>query len=148
MEEAEQVAKKAAERSLNLPIGEIFYLIDQGFTAPVNKYHPSQWIECPLAENIMEKYARYRTMVGAEEFQSLATQVCYLRLTQSVCSGCGKENDLKICQKCKLAFYCSYECQLGHWAVHRTWCCRRYRDVRDTGLAGVILHDKRDCGAQ
>lgn len=134
--------QEAAQRSVNLPIGEVFYLIEQGFTPAVNKYPASQWIDSPANEHIMDKYSRYKKMVGPEEFQTLATMISYLRLTQPVCSNCGCLENLKICQKCKLTFYCSHECQRVHWVDHRNWCCRRFRAVRDIGFASIVLFDK------
>ena len=141
----EDIAQIAAERSLLLPIGEVFYLINEGFTAEVNKYNIERWIRPPEKEDIMDKYSRYLNMVGPEEFQTLQTMICYIRLTEKTCSQCGyMKPDLKMCSRCKLTFYCSDECHSIHWNLHQQWCRRRFKDVRDTGPAGIVLFRKRD----
>jgi hypothetical protein len=38
------------------------------------------------------------------------------------CLGCGKENGLKRCQRCKRARFCSPECNEKTWHVHRHMC--------------------------
>ena len=145
-QEMMELANTAAERSMHLPVGEVFYLIDQGFTEEVGQYEVDKWIDGPENEDIMDKLMRYRQIVGPEEFQSLASTICFLRLSEKTCACCGKVVNLKLCLHCKLTFYCSLECQRIHWSVHRKWCCRRFRDVRDDGPAGIVLFDKRSGG--
>jgi hypothetical protein len=135
------IAEAAAHRSVHLPLQEIFYLIDQGFKPEVAKYDPCSWIPPPNTEtDIMDTYKRYQEMVGAEEFQTLATMICFLRLTKKVCSQCGESDiSLKICTKCRLTFYCSNSCQRKHWPVHKKWCKKRFGNCRDTGPAEIVL---------
>jgi hypothetical protein len=41
------------------------------------------------------------------------------------CGGCGKINlqqKFRVCGKCKLAHYCSQECQMMDWSKHRLLC--------------------------
>ncbi len=37
------------------------------------------------------------------------------------CMGCGEDASQK-CSTCKLTYYCSQDCQSGHWASHKTGC--------------------------
>lgn len=41
------------------------------------------------------------------------------------CSFCGLKNCILHCSNCKKAFYCSSDCQLSHWPVHRDGCKKR-----------------------
>lgn len=42
---------------------------------------------------------------------------------QNVCKSCKKMGkDLKICTGCRLAWYCSSECQKNDWKVHKPYC--------------------------
>ncbi len=46
----------------------------------------------------------------------------------SVCSHCGQSKErklLKVCTRCKLAFYCSRECQVAHRTEHKPICIAR-----------------------
>ncbi|EPT00605.1 hypothetical protein FOMPIDRAFT_1162970 [Fomitopsis schrenkii] len=40
------------------------------------------------------------------------------------CANCHavKDKALMICSRCKLAQYCSKECQKAHWSYHKIWC--------------------------
>ena len=39
------------------------------------------------------------------------------------CAQCGKESEeLKVCAKCKMTYYCNYDCQKLHWKVHKSTC--------------------------
>jgi hypothetical protein len=47
------------------------------------------------------------------------------------CAGCGAlAPDLKQCGKCKLAFFCTRECQMKHWSLHKR-CCSKLAMGRD-----------------
>lgn len=135
------VAKVAASRSVHLPIQEVFYIIDQGFSPDVGRYDQSRWIDPPIHEvDIADTLQRYQSMIGLEEFQALSTMICFLRLTKRVCSQCGvTDRDLSICSRCRLTFYCSGACQRAHWIQHKTWCMKRFSTTRDTGPASVVL---------
>ncbi|KAL9186949.1 hypothetical protein ACHAXT_010669 [Thalassiosira profunda] len=42
------------------------------------------------------------------------------------CAACGTCGDgLKICNACKTAKYCSRDCQLSHWSIHKAECRMR-----------------------
>ena len=39
------------------------------------------------------------------------------------CAQCGKESEeLKVCAKCKMTYYCNYDCQKLHWKIHKSTC--------------------------
>lgn len=38
------------------------------------------------------------------------------------CFVCEKRLNMKHCSKCKSVPYCSQECQISDWKVHKTWC--------------------------
>jgi len=43
--------------------------------------------------------------------------------TKKICERCKQSGfDFKRCSKCRIVYYCSAECQLGDWKVHRTKC--------------------------
>jgi hypothetical protein len=49
-----------------------------------------------------------------------------------VCDACGSERASFRCSGCRMARYCSRECQVAHWPVHRDSCLpRRPNDLRD-----------------
>ncbi|KAJ7167662.1 hypothetical protein C8R46DRAFT_1034310 [Mycena filopes] len=42
---------------------------------------------------------------------------------QRVCTNClATESDLSRCGRCKRSAYCSKECQVKHWPMHKPWC--------------------------
>lgn len=59
------------------------------------------------------------------------------------CRGCSKPTEQpKTCQRCQLAVYCSKECQVSHWPIHKKECnehkhlsSRERQAVRDSGQA-------------
>lgn len=53
------------------------------------------------------------------------------------CTACGKGDKdavLKTCVACKLARYCSVECQKAHWPKHKKECKRRAAELFDEAL--------------
>ena len=46
---------------------------------------------------------------------------------EPACLECGKEGGLKRCAKCREACYCSRECQVAHWRVHKKACGKGLR---------------------
>ena len=59
------------------------------------------------------------------------------------CRGCSKPTEQpKICERCRMAVYCSRECQVSHWPMHKKECnehkhlsSRERQAVRDSGQA-------------
>ena len=44
-------------------------------------------------------------------------------LVENSCSFCHQNGrNLRLCSKCRKAFYCSTECQHNHWSVHKHFC--------------------------
>lgn len=42
------------------------------------------------------------------------------------CAACKKiPENLKRCSRCRVVFYCSVECQRGHWAQHKATCAKK-----------------------
>ena len=47
------------------------------------------------------------------------------------CQGCGKmELKMKCCERCKSVFYCSRECQRGHWKLKHKKYCKPYENKK------------------
>jgi len=66
----------------------------------------------------MEKIIRPRTVL------SEGGSVGY---TVKMCRKCNKKNDVesekfKVCSRCKISYYCSKDCQVADWALHKTQC--------------------------
>ena len=62
------------------------------------------------------------------------------------CANCGKgedeSNKLKACTACKLAKYCSRECQIAHRPQHKKECKKRAAELHDEELLSN-LHRKK-----
>jgi hypothetical protein len=64
------------------------------------------------------------------------------------CKGKSKRKTLMLCGCCRIAQYCSYECQASHWPVHKAECRRAKEFLRgcggsccdNTGLASLDLN--------
>ena len=48
---------------------------------------------------------------------------------QHMCKACQKEGEVKVCKRCKLATYCSKECQTADWPSHKEDCNRQRKTV-------------------
>jgi len=109
---------------------------------------PSKTVDSPLIVEItddyktviLEKYEgkwddiakeRSKLMLYAsqEEIKRLATTIsgCFNSLEQFVekshnCSFCFARAEKK-CSKCKMVWYCTRDCQVKHWKVHKKVCC-------------------------
>ena len=60
----------------------------------------------------------------------------------SLCAaGCGMAGDKK-CAKCKLASYCSVECQRAHWKVHKKTCKKQEDDIKKDSNISADLAEK------
>jgi len=77
------------------------------------------------------------------------------RLMNQVCHGCGKNSrrgflkvipedypKLLMCDKCKMTYYCSKECQEKDWSKHKEWCCN-VNGPRDLGVNRIVMIDTR-----
>jgi len=56
---------------------------------------------------------------------------------------CENKTDLKACGKCLIAAYCSKECQLAHWIIHKVECknllSHRNRMMKDLPPGAQLL---------
>ena len=46
------------------------------------------------------------------------------------CANCKSAENLKLCGKCKMTKYCSRECQLAHWSIHKEVCESFSKDIQ------------------
>lgn len=61
------------------------------------------------------------TVAETEQTESAATDAT----TSTACWSCYRVMANKRCSRCQEAVYCSRECQLKHWKVHKPWCIAR-----------------------
>lgn len=55
------------------------------------------------------------------------------------CRKCWQEKAVSICRRCNKAKYCSQACQKGHWSVHKQFCGKDDRQLRE--MWGMLLLD-------
>ena len=55
------------------------------------------------------------------------------------CQYCKKDGTLR-CSKCKRVFYCSKECQLRDWPIHKSVCGKFLKDYTDSIAVGVCRY--------
>ena len=60
-------------------------------------------------------------MVCSEKCHNVQTRKMKRHLIL-ICEVCGKDGKLMTCAKCKIANYCSLECQRKHWSKHKLVC--------------------------
>ena len=60
-----------------------------------------------------------------------------------ICVICDKEAN-KLCNRCKFSHYCSRDCQIVHWPVHKS-DCNQLKALKVNSLD--LLHDDADLGA-
>lgn len=48
------------------------------------------------------------------------------------CDNCGASNVTFVCSRCKMGWYCSKECQMNHWKIHKTNCKKVQTNVSVT----------------
>ena len=66
-----------------------------------------------------------------------------LRERHSRCNHCGyigKEGALQKCGRCKDAYYCSKECQVEHWKLHKKEC----PEMKHTGIQSTSIFTGKD----
>ena len=57
--------------------------------------------------------------------------------TSSICANCGKEGEednMNVCNKCKMAHYCNVACKKKHKSKHKKKCGRRLAELHDEQL--------------
>ena len=50
---------------------------------------------------------------------------CAVPQTPASCAGCGGPNASNTCSACSEVRYCSRDCQVAHWKVHKRTCTRK-----------------------
>lgn len=67
--------------------------------------------------------------VSGLEQKSKTAELC-LRQTGTFCSYCQKERkELKVCSRCKQAFYCDTQCQKNHYPAHKAPCLQHFANI-------------------
>ena len=61
-------------------------------------------------------------IAGAEAHREVFTQT--MELVHRRCGWCGTSNSPSRCNRCKLVYYCSKNCQMRHWVQHKVNCSR------------------------
>ncbi|XP_033631982.1 uncharacterized protein LOC117293687 [Asterias rubens] len=66
------------------------------------------------------------------------------------CAVCGKgERIMKVCTRCRCSFYCSRECQIKDWALHKAVCKHKESTPPVTSpsqtLTNDVAEEKTDC---
>lgn len=59
----------------------------------------------------------------------------------SSCLQCDSEQATKRCASCKVVGYCSRECQIAHWSIHKTFCSSLLAPMRDVNWRFVDRHE-------
>jgi len=83
-------------------------------------------IDNVLARNHDKARPEHRAMVLTKNVVNLAQNVPIIPL-ETGCAGCQKTTDRKRlmkCSRCRLAAYCSKECQKAHWPKHKVFCVK------------------------
>ena len=71
--------------------------------------------------------------------ETVASEKSAPRMALRLCFGCGKLEErvaFKLCGKCK-ALYCSRECQVKDWKLHKTLCGKTKDGGNPTGPLGM-----------
>ena len=62
-------------------------------------------------------------------YQKIGCQIgCAIKTTAKICMNCGKIASFR-CQQCKFTVYCSNECMLSHWHIHKKYCLKHEKDI-------------------
>ncbi|CAL8109365.1 unnamed protein product [Orchesella dallaii] len=77
------------------------------------KVYTSELVEASR-ESLLEKAIKLAASYDIANFEPTLP-------VKGVCSKCGKEAE-KRCSKCKREWYCSRECQVEHWKLHKVTC--------------------------
>ena len=63
------------------------------------------------------------TLTGRKTFLAAELRLLDAQFKEkTVCFACGKTTNLKTCNRCKKAVFCSKQCQTANWAVHKLVC--------------------------
>lgn len=100
-----------------IPFGQLGIKIIKEITAITTRH-----LEFVLKmwENIIKK--GYNSNIPKNGSYAVAVDADTMEIQCIKCGGKG-DTKLKKCGKCKLAHYCSTDCQKQHWAEHKLVCC-------------------------
>ena len=122
-----------------------------------NPHLADRWGHTPLArleENmglhddpqLAARYAEAHRLVKAAVEASAPLSRAAKR--EGGCGGCGRADvRLDVCSRCKLRPYCSRECQVKDWPLHKQRCVRGQGRASSGGLAGDRQPGRRRLGA-
>eukprot|EP00245_Coleochaete_scutata_P013474 TRINITY_DN548_c0_g2_i1.p1 TRINITY_DN548_c0_g2~~TRINITY_DN548_c0_g2_i1.p1 ORF type:complete len:339 (+),score=53.48 TRINITY_DN548_c0_g2_i1:105-1121(+) len=108
--------------------------VENGFLWPANVYTLSYEREDTILKTLGLVVDEYRSMVkNKNDFKMLSAA--------AGCFNCGETNrpsgkPLLACSECRLAYYCSKECQRGDWKEHKEACKRERK--RKEGVSGSV----------
>jgi hypothetical protein len=88
------------------------YLYTEGKGVSQDVVEATRLWRLAAAQGVAETHALFAKQPGERVYFS----VC--------CLGCGATRELKMCAKCKVARFCSAECQRRTWAEHKSHCKR------------------------
>ena len=96
---------------------EVVYCSKQCLEADANR-HQGSCNPVPFYESLDGK----EISIDAEHLQCLQAQRENAGMVCAYCDAIANKESYKKCAKCRHAAYCSKECQIMHWPVHKTVC--------------------------
>ena len=96
---------------------EVVYCSKQCLEADANR-HQQSCDPVPFYETVDGK----EISIDADHLQSLQAQRENAGMVCAYCDAIANKEPYKKCAKCRHAAYCSKECQIKHWPVHKTVC--------------------------
>ncbi|KAJ7613223.1 hypothetical protein FB45DRAFT_1065288 [Roridomyces roridus] len=94
-----------------------------------NNTGPESWKDIPFVNTAGDGYGPHTTTFG-----QIAEKIPSKPALKKACDNCGKRPDqngegYKCCATCKIARYCSKECQTAHWKLHKVFCKRQLQEL-------------------
>lgn len=150
--------RQASSLALIEALMDIFHTGYYGLVYTLNELSPCNCLESEVKRARQEAKKQVEEEIAEQlEEQECSEEVQKTRLLLDCSNLCGEreesdENVYSCCSRCKLAVYCSRECQEGHWegrpmertmdhALPHKYACKALRELKAFLAAG------RDCGA-